>query len=282
MTTIGADKRGPSNWAGVGRSYSQSFAHLCAGAIVPLLDATEALVGGFAGRPLADVGCGTGNLTALATSRGAEVTGIDPDVEMLALARAAAPQAELLRGGVPNLPFAPDTFDAVMANFVVNHVGNPRAAVADLKRVCRPRGVVAVTIWPSELSAINRLWSDVVEASGATVPGQQKLPADMDFDRTEQGLNELLAGAGLDAVETKTLAWDFTVDAEDLWAGPAGGVGGIGKIVTSQTPSMQSAMRHEYLRLVSPMLRNGKVVLPAVALLGIGQTRQPDLPDASY
>ncbi|WP_144673672.1 class I SAM-dependent methyltransferase [Arthrobacter sp. U41] len=276
LTTIGTDQRGTSNWAGVGRPYSQSFAHLCAGAIVPLLDATEAVLGRSAGCRLADVGCGTGNLTARAIDRGAEVTGIDPDAEMLALARATAPHAELLLGGVPNLPLAPDTFDAVVANFVVNHVDDPRAAVADLKRVCRPGGVVAVTMWPSELSAINRLWSDVVEASGAAAPGQQRLPEDKDFDRTEQGLNELLVGAGLDEVQTETLAWDFAIDAEDLWAGPAGGVGGIGKIVTSQSPSMQSTMRHEYLRLVAPMTSGGKVVLPAVALLGIGQAPQPD------
>lgn len=283
MITTGEDEKDSvKNWAGMGRPYSQSFAHLCAGAIVPLLDAAEAVVGPFAGRRVADVGCGTGNLTALAIGRGAEVTGVDPDAEMLSLARSAAPQAELFLGGVPNLPFAPATFDAVMANFVVNHVGDPRAAVTELMRVCRPQGVVAVTIWPSELSAINKLWSDVVEASGAVAPGQQKLPGDMDFDRTEQGLHELLARAGLDAVQTTTLAWDFKIDAEDLWAGPAGGVGGIGKIVTSQTPSMQSAMQHEYLRLVSPLLESGQVVLSAVALLGIGQSPEPEVLGAAF
>jgi ubiquinone/menaquinone biosynthesis C-methylase UbiE len=116
---------------------------------------------------------------------------------MLSSARAAAPRAELFLGGLPNLPFAPDTFDAVLANFVVNHVGDPRAAVTELMRVCRPQGVVAVTIWPAELSAINKLWSEVVEASGAVAPGQRKLPADKD-DPTEQGLHKLLVRAGLD------------------------------------------------------------------------------------
>lgn len=101
-----------------------------------------------------------------------------------------------------------------------------------------------MTIWPSELSAINKRWLDVVEASGATASDRQRLPADKDFDRTEQGLNDLLVGTGLDAVHTTTLAWDFTIDPDDLRAGPAGGVGGIGKIVTSRTPSMQSAMKH--------------------------------------
>lgn len=148
-------------------------------------------------------------------------------------------------------------------------------------RVCRPDGAVSVTIWPSELSAINKLWADVVEASGAVVPDQQRLPADKDFDRTEAGLHELLVRAGLDSVQTDTLDWDFTIDAEDLWAGPAGGVGGIGMIVTSQTPEMQSAMRQEYLRLVAPLIQGGKVVLLAVALLGVGKAPESGVPDAA-
>lgn len=159
-------------------------------------------------------------------------------------AEAATPQAELLLGGVPDLPFAPNTFDAVLANFVINHVGDPRTAVAGLKRVCRPQGVVAVTIWP--LNSLPLINSGQTSWKPAGLrPGQQRLPADEDFNRTEQGLNDSLAGAGLDAVHTTTRSWDFANDAEDLWAGPAGSVGGIGKIVTGQTPSMQSAMKHE-------------------------------------
>lgn len=105
--TVGEDEKDSvKNWAGMGHSYSQSFAHLCAGAIVPLMDTTEAVVGPLGGRRLADVGCGTGNLTALAMDRDTEGTAVDPDAEMLSLACAAAPQAQLLLGAVPNLPLA--------------------------------------------------------------------------------------------------------------------------------------------------------------------------------
>lgn len=269
---VSPDVRGANTWAGMGRPYARSFAHLCAGAIAPLLDAVEDIAGALAGKQLADVGCGTGTLAALAIGRGARVTAVDPDAGMLSLARAGAPEADLLVGAVPTLPFEPGTFDAVVANFVVNHVGDPRAAVADLARVCAPGGVVGVTIWPSAVSAINALWAEVVRASGAVALPPQHLAADMDFERTERGLAELLAGAGLTGVEATTLRWDFRIDADDLWAGPAGGVAGIGKIVTSQTPATQSVMRREYDRLVAPMIRGGQVVLPAVALLGTGQT----------
>lgn len=170
---------------------------MCAGAIAPLLDAVEGVIGGLAGRQLADVGCGTGTLAARATGRGASVSGVDP--------------------------------------------------------------------------AINGLWADVIKSSGAATPTPELLPPDKDFDRTEQGLGELLTGAGLTRVAAATLTWEFRIDAEDLWAGPAGGVGGIGKIVTSQPLAIQSVMRREYERLISPMVRNGQVVLPAVALLATGQ-----------
>ena len=268
---VSSDARGTTNWAGKGQPYAKSFAHLCAGAIASLLDAVEDSVGALAGKQLADVGCGTGTLAALATGRGARVIAVDPDAEMLSLARARAPEADLLVGAVPTLPFEPGTFDAVVANFVVNHVGDPRAAVADLMRVCAPGGVVGVTVWPSALSAINALWAEVVRASGAVTLPPQHLAADLDFERTERGLAELLTGAGLTSVEATTLTWDFRIDADDLWAGPAGGVAGIGKIVTSQTPATQSVMRREYDRLVSPMIRSGQVVLPAVALLATGE-----------
>jgi len=274
VAAAGTDQKDADAWDGVGPSYAQSFAHLCAGAIAPLLEATAGITGPLSGRRLADVGCGNGNLAAVAIELGADVTGVDPDAGMLSMTRAAAPQADVLLGGLPDLPLPSSDFDAVLANFVVNHVGDPRAAVVELIRVCRPQGAVGVTIWPSELSAINNLWAEVVNASGVTAAGQDRLPADKDFDRTEPGLRELLQRAALEAVQTRTLSWDFVIDAEDLWAGPAGGVGGIGKIVRSQAPSVQDEMHREYLRLVSPIATNGKVVLPAVALLGVGQVPQ--------
>ncbi|MEV4766482.1 methyltransferase domain-containing protein [Micromonospora chokoriensis] len=49
---------------------------------------------------------------------------------------------------LPRLPFTSGSFDAAVANFVINHVGDPRAAVDELRRVVRPAGWIAVTIWP--------------------------------------------------------------------------------------------------------------------------------------
>jgi SAM-dependent methyltransferase len=265
-----ADERSARNWSGTAGPYSRSFAHLCAGTIAPLLEGIGDVIGGLRGKDLLDVGCGTGTLAARASDLGARVTGVDPDPQMLELSRQSVSGVTLHEGGVPNLPFEPGSFQAVTANFVVNHVNDPRAAVADLTRVCATDGAVAVTIWPSGPSAMNALWADVMSASRAIAVPPEHLPANKDFERTKDGLAQLLTGAGLSHVQTKALSWNFRIAVDDLWAGPAGGVAGIGKIVTSQTPSMQAAMKRHYERLVSPLIHKGQVVLPAESLMAIG------------
>jgi SAM-dependent methyltransferase len=272
----GADERSARIWSGTALPYSRSFAHLCAGTIGPLLGFLEQSVGGLRGKTLLDVGCGTGTLAAGAAGLGARVTAVDPDPEMLGFARQAASGTVLsaggafCAGGVPDLPFEPGTFEAVAANFVVNHVSDPRAAAADLTRVCAPGGTVGVTIWPSGPSAMNALWADVFSVSGVVPPTPEHLPADKDFERTTNGLVQLLTAAGLSDVHATGLSWDFRIDPDELWAGPAGGVAGIGKIVTSQTPSMQATMKRHYDQLVAPMIHKGQVVLPTRALMAVG------------
>ncbi|MBT2512412.1 class I SAM-dependent methyltransferase, partial [Arthrobacter sp. ISL-30] len=223
------------------------------------------------GKELVDVGCGTGTLAARASAMGARVTAVDPDPGMLEFTRKAASGATLLAGSVPDLPFAAGTFEAVAANFVVNHVGDPRAAAADLTRVCAPGGAVGVTIWPSGPSALNSLWADVVRASGAVTPPPSHLPVEKDFERTAEGLARLLTEAHLSEVRATTLKWDFRIAPDELWAGPAGGVAGIGKIVVSQTPSMQASMKQHYDRITARMIRNGEVVLHAEAVMAVGR-----------
>ncbi|MDT0346822.1 class I SAM-dependent methyltransferase [Streptomyces litchfieldiae] len=61
--------------------------------------------------------------------------------------RAGGPAAEVRLAALPGLPFADGKFDAVLANFVLNHAGRPRAALTELRRVTHPGGRIAVTVW---------------------------------------------------------------------------------------------------------------------------------------
>ena len=253
-------------WADVATAYAATFAPLCAGAVDAVLSAAR--VG--PGARVLDVGAGTGELASRAEALGAEVTAVDPDPGMLDLAASVLGGGRVQRAALPDLPFADDTFDAVLANFVVNHVRDPRAGVRELARVTAAGGRVGVTIWPSGQNTQSRLWAAVVAESGAVVPPSVRLPADADFPRTCEGLAGLLSGADLRDVDARPIAWVHRTGQDALWCGAAAGVGGIGTVVTSQSEEVRDAMRSAYDRLVLPLVRDGELVLPTEALLAVG------------
>jgi ubiquinone/menaquinone biosynthesis C-methylase UbiE len=70
-------------------------------------------------------------LAAAAEEAGFDVVAVEPDPEMAALA-AARLGRDVVVAGLPDLPFADDGFDVVVANFVLNHVEHPRAGAREL------------------------------------------------------------------------------------------------------------------------------------------------------
>jgi len=101
-----------------------------------------------------DAACGSGNLTIPAARTGARVTGFDLVPDLLdAAASWAARQAlmvELDQGTVESLPYADGQFDVVMSMFGVMFAARPDRVVAELTRVTRPGGRVALANWTRE------------------------------------------------------------------------------------------------------------------------------------
>lgn len=102
------------------------------------------------GQAALDVACGTGVVArALAARTGdaGRVVGIDRNPGMLAVARAAAPGIEWREGVAEALPFQPAEFDAVACAFGLMFFEDRAAALAEMWRVLRPGGRVAVAVW---------------------------------------------------------------------------------------------------------------------------------------
>jgi ubiquinone/menaquinone biosynthesis C-methylase UbiE len=100
-----------------------------------------------AGVTLLDVGCGPGTITADLARRVAPgpVVGLDRDPGVLS--EAASVDLENLRfmtGDVYALPFPDGSFDVVHAHQVLQHLTSPSDALAEMGRVCRDGGIVAV------------------------------------------------------------------------------------------------------------------------------------------
>jgi ubiquinone/menaquinone biosynthesis C-methylase UbiE len=102
------------------------------------------------GLALLDVGCGPGTITADLGERvrPGRVTAIDASDDVLAQARRYAQgrgldTVDFRTGDVHALDFADGSFDVVHAHQVLQHVADPVLALREMRRVCRPGGVVA-------------------------------------------------------------------------------------------------------------------------------------------
>ena len=87
------------------------------------------------GMRVLDVGCGPGGLTRRLVDLGCTVTGCDPSETFAAAAAERVPEAEIVRASAEDLPFEDASFDAVLAQLVVNFMADPEAGAREMARV---------------------------------------------------------------------------------------------------------------------------------------------------
>ncbi|MEE1825093.1 methyltransferase domain-containing protein [Streptomyces sp. BE20] len=153
------------------------------------------------GSRVLEAGCGVGAQTVhlLATSPDALLTATDLSADSLAEARArvaaAAPGAHVTwhHGDLHHLPFADGSFDHLFVCFVLEHLADPAAALAALRRVLRPGGTVTVI----EGDHGSAFFHPRSAAADAVVGHLVRLQADAGGDGLlGRQLHPLLTGAG--------------------------------------------------------------------------------------
>jgi len=106
------------------------------------------------GTSLLDVACGTGNLAIPAARAGAKVTGVDIATNLIEQARKRAAEegvtAQFDEGDAEQLPYADAQFDAVVTMYGAMFAPRPERTAAELLRVCRPGGIIAMANWTPE------------------------------------------------------------------------------------------------------------------------------------
>lgn len=115
-------------------------------------------------RDIADVGAGTGKLTAALLRRDRTVTAVEPDAGMLDALRREVPEAVALQGTAEALPLPDGSLDAVVLGQAWHWVDVP-AASAEAARVLRPGGVLGL-VWNVRDTSV-----DWVERLGAVIRG---------------------------------------------------------------------------------------------------------------
>jgi ubiquinone/menaquinone biosynthesis C-methylase UbiE len=92
-----------------------------------------------------DMGCGIGEIVrALPGQRRA--VGIDVSMNSLRIARRAAPTVALASASAYQLPFAPESFDAVVSLEVFEHLSSDHDALDEVRRVLKPGGVLIASV----------------------------------------------------------------------------------------------------------------------------------------
>lgn len=173
-----------------------------------------------AGMHVLDVGCGPGTLTADLASRVAQVTAVENTAAVLDLARAEMANRTNVSYVVTDahrLDFADDTFDVVHAHQVLQHLADPVLALREMRRVCKPGGVVAVRdsdylgfVWYPENAHFDewmRLYQEAATANGGEPQAGRRLLA-------------WAREAGFDDVTASSSTWCFaSPDDRQYWGG---------------------------------------------------------------
>jgi SAM-dependent methyltransferase len=141
-----------------------------------VLRALREALEGMPGRRLADIGGGTGNY-ALALRRGGwEPVVVDRSAEMLA--RAAAKGLETVQADAQRLPLKDETFDAATMISMLHHVEDRGVALAEARRILKPRGRLvlncytdedAATLWILDYFPSSRRWMETTHPPRAAI-----------------------------------------------------------------------------------------------------------------
>jgi ubiquinone/menaquinone biosynthesis C-methylase UbiE len=152
-----------AGWERAAQSYAGSFETVTGLFAKQLLEA----VGAGPEIRILDVACGSGSMTAMAAASGAQVQGVDFSPNMVAEATRRHPTMSFRVADAEALPFAENTFDAVVIGFGVHHFPFPVRALAEAHRVLRARGRLGFTVWaPMEEHMLQKLVVDAVRQIG--------------------------------------------------------------------------------------------------------------------
>ena len=250
-----------TGWEQQASGYDAFFGPITTRLVGPLLDAA----GVRPGARVLDVATGPGYVAAAAAERGADVGGVDVAGAMLALARRGHPGLDLRTGDAEALPLPDASFDVVVANFALLHLGRPEEAAREFARVLVPGGRVALTVWdvPERARFIGVLLEAVASATAGGAPPD--IPVGPPFFRfsEEAEFMRLLADAGLEGIRIDTVAFSLhAASANALWHGLLGGTVRAAALIVRRPEATQRAIRAAFDRILQPYTGPGGVELP--------------------
>jgi ubiquinone/menaquinone biosynthesis C-methylase UbiE len=237
--------------------------------VEPLLDAASVA----AGTRVLDIATGPAYVAGEAARRGASVVGVDVAAAMVALARRLHPGLEFREADAHALPFEDASFDAVVGNFAILHLGRPEEAVAEFARTLAPGGTLALTVWDRpERARFVGVMLDAVAEAGATPP--QDVPMGPDFFRfsVDEEFDDLLREGRLEDRRLETIDFAYRAStADEFWNGLVGGTVRMSALVLGQPEDMRHRIREAFDRRLEKYRTAEGIELPVSVKLAAGR-----------
>lgn len=201
-----------------------------------------------------DVGCGTGVVAITAARRGASVSGLDLTPALLEHARenatiAACRSIEWTEGDAEQLPYPDKSFDVVLSQFGHMFAPRPDVTLAEMRRVLKPGGRIALATWPPE-HFVGRFFALVGRHSPPPPPGAAPPP----LWGAVPVLTERLSGGFGPPFFERGVMQVPALSLPHLWHYMSGSIGPLQKIVErlANEPEKLGAIRQEMMQLAEP------------------------------
>jgi SAM-dependent methyltransferase len=219
-----------------------------------------------AGSQWLDVGCGTGVLsqTILQLAEPAQIKGIDRSEGFVNFARENVQDSRVWFevGDAEALTDPPETFKAVVSGLVLNFIPHPERGLAEMSRVTRPSGVVAVYVWDyAEGMQLIRHFFDAAIAIDPNAVEHDEGPR-FPICRPD-GLRQLFEDSGLHNVEVRPIEVPTVFrDFDDYWFPFLAGQGPAPSYAMSLSEERRVLLR-ERIRASLPFDSDGSISLLA-------------------
>lgn len=254
-------------WERAAHPYADHWSSLTSQAVDPLLEAAAA---GRGARVL-DVATGPGWAAAAAAERGASPIGLDFSVAMVRLAARNHSAIRFIVGDAEDLPFADGSFDAVVMNFGLLHLGRPDQAMQEAHRVLRSGGRTAFTVWsqPEEAVAFGMILRAIQARGDANVPLPEGPPF-FHFSHAEES-RRLLLRAGFTSPTIARVPQVWRLPSPDaVFEAYYKGTARTGGLLRRQTSGALAAIRAAVRDELRGYDRGAGVEVPMPAMLAWG------------